>query len=567
MGSSTTGGRADGDDVPHPGGSRRLLSAQATSGCAPWSCRASDAGRAWRRRVAAVNRFGLACAALLAVPLAAEAAPPELFSQLALHPTDPNRIVLAYVQGGQGLLFSEDGGQTFSLRCGAAVSSSFTRSRVPLLVTGDGETLLGTFEGLVRGGSDGCGFGDDADLRGLQVADFVPHPTDPEVAFVATANSTDGRATGLVRRNADGSFTALTPPSDAGVAGSASVSMNRLGVTVRPDGGLRFYASALETDDADDYRPTIRHSDDAGASWVSYDVANAAGSRVLLIGVDPTHTDRIAIVLQREQAPDSVLVSTDAGRSFEQRLEIFDLGASSVAPDGRLWVGDAGGDVEYSQPGGLYRLDDFTAAAQKLATYPVRCLGYRALDGALFGCKRSEFGGVDPESGEFHPRTSFAQIGGFVSCGDEALAAACKPQLCDNWCGVLHYASAPLCDAYDELNPLCGPAARSYGQADPMAAAGGTGPALPGAEPVNEPARDPGTPESTASVAPARNDAACRIGSTPATPAALAFAALFPGLALWLRRRPKREARRAPTRRAFFRAASDACNPRLDRNH
>jgi hypothetical protein len=508
----------------------------------------SDFCRAGARASKAVNRFRLTCGAWLALlPLRAEAAPPELFSQLALHPTDPSRIVLAYVQGGQGLLFSDDGGQSFALRCGAAISTSFTRSRVPLMITRDGETLLGTFEGLVRGGSDGCGFGDDTEMRGLQVADFAPHPTDPAIAFVATANATDGRATGLLRRNADGTFTALTQAGDAGVAGSASIAMNRLGVAVRPDGGLRFYASALEAEDADNYRATIRHSDDAGATWVSYDVADAAGTRVLLIGVDPTNSDRIAIALQREQAADSVLVSTDAGRSFEPRLEIFELGASSVAPDGRLWVGDAGGDAEYSQPGGLYLLDDFTAPARKLATYPVRCLGYRALDGALFACKRSEFGSVDAESGEFRSRTSFARVGGFVSCGSEALAATCKPQLCDNWCGVLHYASAPLCDAYDESNPLCGPAARGYGQADPGAGAAGTGPVLPGDEVVTEPTRDSGDPDSTPLAVPARGGASCRIGSTLVpTRIALALAAFFPGLALWLRRRPTLGERPAP---------------------
>src|SRR5688572_26065384 len=117
----------------------------------------------------AVKSSRLSAAVLLTLLGApALAAPPEILSQLALHPTDPNRMVLAYVQGGQGLLFSQDGGRSFALRCGAAVSASFTRSRVPLLLTDNGEALLGTFEGLVRGGADGCGFGDDAGLQGLQ---------------------------------------------------------------------------------------------------------------------------------------------------------------------------------------------------------------------------------------------------------------------------------------------------------------------------------------------------------------------------------------------------------------
>jgi hypothetical protein len=485
----------------------------------------------------------LACGASFALASAttapAQAAPVEVFSQLALHPTDPNRMVLAYMQGGQGLLFSNDGGRSFGLRCGAAVSAAFTKSRVPLLITEDGETLLGTFEGLVRGGSDGCGFGDDVGMSGLQVADFAPHPTDPRLAFVITANATDGRATGLLRRNADGTFSELGSAGDAGAAQSVDISMNRLGVAGRPEGGLRFYASGVAADGADTYRAILRHSDDDGASWVSFDIAGAEGARALLIGVDPTDPERVAIVLQREQAPDAVLVSTDAGRSFERRLEIFEFGASSVAPDGRLFVGDAGGDAEYSQPGGLYVLDDFAAPARKLATYPVRCLGYRALDGALFACKRSEFGDVDPASGAFTARASFATIGGFVSCGGEELAPVCKPQLCDNWCGVLHYASAPLCAAYDEVNPLCGPAARGYGQVDPTGAAGAAGLVLPGDEPEPEATPAAAEPRTGTSADAARADSGCRLGSGNApAPPWLGLAGLWPALALWLRRRP-----------------------------
>jgi hypothetical protein len=135
----------------------------------------------------------------------------------------------------------------------------------------------------------------------------------------------------------------------------------------------------------------------------------------------------------------------------------------AVAPDGRLWIGDAGGDTEYSQPGGLYLLDTFAAPARQLARWPVRCLGYRALDGVLLGCTRSEFGQVQPDTGAFTALSAFQTVDAFVRCAGEDLASACQRQLCDNWCGVLHYAQAPLCDAYHEVSPVCGPAARGYG--------------------------------------------------------------------------------------------------------
>jgi hypothetical protein len=504
--------------------------------------------------VKAFRLSGAALLVLLATP--ARAAPPEVLSQLALHPTDPDRIVLAYVQGGQGLLFSEDGGRSFALRCGAAVSASFTKSRVPLLLTADGEVLLGTFAGLVRGGDDGCDFGDDADLQGLQVADFAAHPTDSAIAFIATANASNGRATGLIRRDADGTFTALgasdTPGAESGLSSpSTEPSMNRLGLAALPGGGLRFFASALEVDDSGNYRPILRYSDDEGATWTSRDVPAEDAARVLLLAVDPTNADRVAIALQRDSGNDRVLVSHDAGQTFEERLSIFEIGASAVAPDGRLWVGDAGGEAEYSQPGGLYVLDDFSAPARELGRYPVRCLGYLTLDGQLFACKRSEFGRVDPESGVFSVLSSLATVSGFATCGGEALAAACKPQLCDNWCGVLHYASAPLCEAYSELNPLCGPAARGYAQSGPSSAPDTPDElVLPGDEPkAPAPSDDAGSarPAPRASAAPAH--AACRIGSAPRGHAvSLTLASLCPTFALWLRRRRARREARPPTR-------------------
>src|SRR6185295_7273909 len=88
-------------------------------------------------------------------------------------------------------------------------------------------------------------------------------------------------------------------------------------------------------------------------------------------------------------------------------------------------------------------------------------------------------------------------------------------QLCKNWCGPLHFADAPLCDAYDEQSPLCGVAARAYGRlgtpagsAAAGAAAGQTEPppgVLPGAAPA------PSTPSAEEPAA------GCQIGAPGAT--------------------------------------------------
>src|SRR5262245_15360591 len=97
-------------------------------------------------RLARTLRLTLTLSVLLILAGRAHASPPELFSALAFHPTDTRRLVLAYAGGGQGLLFSDDGGHHLRLRCGAAIGPGFTKSRLPLALTEDGQTLLGTFD-------------------------------------------------------------------------------------------------------------------------------------------------------------------------------------------------------------------------------------------------------------------------------------------------------------------------------------------------------------------------------------------------------------------------------------
>lgn len=396
--------------------------------------------------------------ALLGSPRAS-ASPPEVLSELALHPTDPRHVVLAYAGGGQGLLFSDDGGHHFRLRCGAAVGRSFTKSRSPLALTHDGQLLLGTFEGLLRGAADGCGFGVAPELAGKGVADIAADPRSGDILYLAVR---DGEGSMLVRREADGASRELRERDDRD-AGQSSWLIDRVRVAALPDGGLRFYTSGLRAEPDGRYTPVLRRSDDGGSSWVTLELPAPEGARVFLLAVDPSNPDRLALSLARNGARDALLIGDDAGASLETRLEVHALAAVAVAPDGRLWVGDGGGDAEYGQPGGLNLLDGFDAPARELARWPVRCLGYRAFDGALLGCTRSELGRVELDTGTFTALAAFGTVDSFVSCAGEDLVAACQRQLCDNWCGVLHHAEAPLCDAYHEVSPVCGPAARGYG--------------------------------------------------------------------------------------------------------
>jgi hypothetical protein len=492
-------------------------------------------------RVSAV----LGLAALSFCAAGAHASPLELLSRIALHPSDPNIIVLSYEEGGQGLLYSRDGGQHFALRCGGSINPSFTHNGRPIALGGDGRLLIGFFTGMTQDDGSGCGWNEPmAALSGVQVADFAPHPADPRVTFLATANPSQGQRTGVFRRDADGSIESIGV-SDTGSSGSAEFYATRLAVVALPGGGLRFYESGGRAISADEFVPVLRSSDDLAATWTSHVVSGIDAGRLLLLAVDPTHPDRLLLGIDREQGPDEVLYSPDGGATSTPYLEPFDLGGASVAPDGRWWVADRGGANELSEPGALWSGASFGAAPEKLAGYGVRCLAYRPDDDRLFACRRSEFGTISAH-GEFMLRMRFTDVEDFVACPGEDLALTCKEQLCKNWCGPLQFSESPLCDAYDDETPLCGVAARGYARA------------MTGPGPAESTAPPNGAAVAGSAPGPPGPAAGCQLGSLAAraagrsTPARLLLAL---AAALYIGRRQLRFRRHRGTR-----SAPDCCN-------
>jgi hypothetical protein len=403
-----------------------------------------------------------AAALLGALPRVAAASPPEVLDRLVLHPQDPSHVLLSYANGGQGLLISRDGGSHFSLRCAQSiVQLGFSRGR-PALLTSQNEVLIGLYTGLVRGDALGCGFSSGPEsLAGRQVVAFAPHPADVSTNFVVTANPSEGQRTGLVRLDEN------TIPSEFGVNdtadGISQFSANQLLVGAGPDGALRFMESGGRARSDGSFVPVFRASDDWGASWREYPISDVGVDSVRLLAFDPLNLDQVLILALRPAAAAVVLGSTDSGQSWTPRLEVTELGGVAVAPDGRVWIGDRGSEVDPTGSGGLYYLPSFDAPPTRIGDYEVHCLGYQATESRLLACRRTQLGSVDLVTGEFRQTFQLAEVQDFAECPDENLAAACQSQLCGAWCGPLHYAQSPLCAAYDERQPaLCGLPARAY---------------------------------------------------------------------------------------------------------
>src|SRR5262245_5598050 len=94
-------------------------------------------------------------------PLSAKAGPVEELVQLAVTPAEPEMMVLRYEYSGDGLIYTRDGGETFSFVCGSSVDDPSDEESPliklgPIGVGGDGATLLGVFGGLWRDDGKGC---------------------------------------------------------------------------------------------------------------------------------------------------------------------------------------------------------------------------------------------------------------------------------------------------------------------------------------------------------------------------------------------------------------------------
>jgi hypothetical protein len=411
----------------------------------------------------------LGCALALGSAKVAMAGPIEELASVAMHPKDPKVMQLRYQYGGGGFIYTADGGASWKLMCGTMITPGEKADGAAVLA-GDGSTLVGVFKGLWQG-KNGCAWSKPPELDSIRVTDVSNHPTDPDVTFAVTGLGDDGAMNSMLRRDATGKWTEL---------GSKDVAIiTRVRVTQKPDGGLRFYQSAMRgthesPSGAQLPNYFIRVSDDDGTTWSETMLAVDDGT-MRLEAIDPTNPDRIVVSIDRTTTPDTILVSNDQGKTFSEYLMLTDLGGLTFAPDGRIWIGDFGNPATQNVPRGLWFSPNLDTQATSLTTeFPVDCVAYQPANNTLFACKRWEFGTVDQSTGAFNHLFGFATQNDFVTCENVDSAAVCKTQLCNDYCGPMHFASAPLCTAYKE--PNCGPTADgNLGGGGPTTAGGSGG--------------------------------------------------------------------------------------------
>jgi len=398
--------------------------------------------------------IALLCALLVPASLA-KAGPVEKFTQLALHPNDPNTLVLRYENAGDGLFYSHDGGKSFELVCGSLVDPDVTRFGV-LAIAGDGSSLLGAFDGLWRGEAQGCSWQSESSLQGKWVSDLSNDPNDASVMYAITSTGAPA-ANGVYKRDAYGNWSALGQ--------QAPLFIDRLRVASLGGGKLRFYQSAVvgsyDPQATDPARYVVRVSNDLAATWIEHEVAAPyaaiEGQALRLEAVDPSNPDRLLFSVLRDNAPDDVLVSFDQGKTLSKLAQVSGFGGATFAPDGRLWFGDAGELADTSQLYGLWFARNLESVPKPISRdYAVRCVSYQAATDTLFVCQPYAFGAVDPTSGVPGVRFELAKAANFASCTGVDLVGMCKAQLLRGYCGVTHFPEAPLCKPYGVLDSVAG---------------------------------------------------------------------------------------------------------------
>ncbi len=472
----------------------------------------------------------------LGIASGVRAGPLEELDQLAVAPTDPDRMVLRYLHGGEGLVFSRDGGASWRALCADGIRPAGSMAPPVRLgriaLDADGVLYMATFTGLVRDDGAGCNWQVEGPFADQWVTDVVTHPGDPRILYATTSNAGPDAENGVYRRDADGAWHA--------VGTQDAILIGRLHVVDLGKGKLRMYERAVRGmfGTTPNFRPRylVRSSDDLGETWAEHEFGDTEGV-MEVEAVDPTNADRIVVSLRFEAeeagatkpSRDRVLVSDDRGKSFSEYLDLTQFGGVDFAPDGRIWIGDRGDSLDSDAPSGLFFATSLAEAPTRVDdTLALRCVDYRPGSDEVFVCQPYEAGRIAVDGSGYARDFAFDAVLDFVACDGLDFAPICAEALLGGWCGASHFPQAPLCCGYPDRQgvPHCSVEGGVVDAASPDADAGAA-------------AADSGGDAGLARGA--EGDCGCRIARRASPPGGAGLLALLALIALWARRCARRQ--------------------------
>jgi hypothetical protein len=365
-------------------------------------------------------RSGLALSLLLTAgallrltPARADGGFPD--AQQILLPADrPRQIILGT---NFGLIFSEDGGETWLFSCEHGLSAYAGPYRLAPLPSHRIFAITAS-AGLIYSDDDSCAW---QAARG-SVADVLPYgfsvdPSDGQHAYVIGAPRRDLRAGDSIFVSDDGGLSFGAPVFTA-APGSALLTV--LAAPSQPSTVLVAMYSA-------DKHPVLLRSHDWGQHWeTSADLVDALGENPFeLLGIDSVDPDRIYVRILGPSA-ETLGISKDGGNSFVQSVSISGkLRAFLKLASGTILVGGTAGIAAVG-----YRSTDDGRTFEPWPEAPrVHALAER--NGKLYVAANNYDDGYaiadsDDEGATLRPLTGFAQVRAMKSCVAAVCAEACS---------------------------------------------------------------------------------------------------------------------------------------------
>lgn len=383
--------------------------------------------------------------------------PVERLVEVLLAADDPSLVVVRWGAASEGYLYSRDGGKTFAALCSAAIEPSIKRlsaqhvySNAATLIDDAGRVLVGQLDGLWSDDGTGCSW--HKELAGYWPTALARDPHTGEVLAVVNQRDEttyESRAR-FLRRAADGTWT----PFEQGGELIAHIPMQQaLGAELMIS-GTRFYASLqVASGSSVEQQLSIVHSDDGGKTWLAAPpLPDAQNQNFSLIAADPKQPARLLAVLYRDNAADTLLISEDAGASFDVYAEVREVRSVTFAPDGRVYISDAGdSSTAAGASGGLWTAAQLGQPLSKVDnTTAMDCAVW--LRDALYVCQGNKVRAFDPARATFGADVvEIGKVASLLSCPGKDVSALCQDQLNmgASWCCTGHYPCSAFCSAYD----------------------------------------------------------------------------------------------------------------------
>jgi MYXO-CTERM domain-containing protein len=382
-------------------------------------------------------------ALLLASPASANGRFPQS-NQLLFSSSDSRLVVLRTTFG---VLFSHDGGVTWSWLCEDAIGLPPTSSDDPSLGLTANETIVaGIYKGLEVSPDLGCTWSFvGGGLNQQLVADLAVRPNTP-AAVVAVTSTYDPDAgveggagySSRVYQSTDngGTWSALGTPIDPTVIVTT--------IDVAASDPQRLYVSGFRvaTQPNATNTPVLFVSTNAGSTWTERTTVPPLEHEVAvyIAAVDPTNADLVYLRTEGSatdmQSQSRLFVTSDAGQSFQ--IPLVSSGAIfgfALSPDGsKVYAGGAQDGLFVAQRAGLAMPNPF----HKTSAIHVQCLATRGTE--LWACSDEASGfiaGVSTDDGAtFTAKLHLTGIQAPLACAADATAAQCSgasfDQLCEN---------------------------------------------------------------------------------------------------------------------------------------